>query len=142
MRDCSLDPRAFGIDLGKFPGRFLLTPLYERLILGLGTDIDTPTRIAPRVGTQRARRALLIIRHGERDPDHLVLPLVPGRTPAGTGVPFRAGGLVLIPIDAKVADVKALLLPGLPAIVPGRAGTSNRAFRGLHRLLADQRGSP
>src|SRR5260221_10602025 len=114
----ALNTRSLGIDLGKFLGRFPLSPLFQGEVLLLRTNRDGATRMANGVRTQRARRAPLAVCCRELDLDHLVCPVVNGRSPTAADASLRAGCLLVFPIDEKVISIEAGLLTGLPLMVP------------------------
>lgn len=117
LRDGSLDTRSLRIGLEELLGLFLLSPLFQSQVLGLGTNRDGATRMAKRLGTERSRWTDLAVGGGEFDLDHLVFPAVNGRSPTAARVPLRARGLVVFPIDEKVVGIEASVLTGLPSIV-------------------------
>ena len=57
---------------------------------------------------------------GEFDLDDLILAVVNGRSPADTGVALRAGGLLGLPIDVKLARRETHLLLSLPFDIRAR----------------------
>ena len=118
VRNGALNPRSLGIGVGEFLGCFPLSPLLQGQVLLLWTNRHGAACMATGMGTQRARRAHLAVCGGELDLDHLVGPVVNGRSPTAAGASLRAGGLLVLPIDEKVIGIEASRLPGLPLMVP------------------------
>ena len=136
----ALNTRSLGIDLGKFLGRFPLSPLFQGEVLLLRTNRDGATRMATRLCTQRSRRAYLTVFHRELDLDDLVFPVVNGRGPTDARVSLWAGCLLLFPIDGKVTDVEARRLEWLAIgssfglVLPDQSGSPAGSPPGVVRL--------
>ena len=71
----------------------------------------------------------------EFDLDDLVLAMVDCRRPADTCMPLRTGRLLLVPINAKLTDIDAVLAVGLPFHIRTRG--SNH-FNAVVLLARDQ----
>ena len=113
VRNGALNPRSLGIGVGEFLGCFPLSPLLQGQVLLLWTNRHGAACMATGMGTQRARRAHLAVCGGELDLDHLVGPVVNGRSPTEAFASLRARGLLVLPIDEKVIGIEASRLASL-----------------------------
>jgi hypothetical protein len=89
-------------------------------MLLLTTHGDGATWVTRGVRTQGTTGTALTVLDGELDLDHLSLAVVDGRGPTDTRVAFGAGGLLGLPIEVKLARLKAHLLQGLPFDIGAR----------------------
>ena len=83
-------------------------------------------------------RAASAIGGGELDLDDLVLPIVDRRSPTDTVLSLGADGLVVLPINAELAGINALLRVGLPLDIATRR---TNHFDPVVLLAADENGS-
>src|SRR6266496_5772812 len=88
-----------------------------------------------RGGTGSQARTDGAIFGGELDLNDLIFSVVDGRSPTATGMPFRTGGTVMLPINAKLTHIDAVIGVGLPFHI--RTPGSNH-FNAILLLAGDQ----
>ncbi len=134
----SLDAFSQSILFGK-AGRLLSTASsLKRFILGLWLDRKSaPLVLLCRADTVKLTRTTTTIGGGELDLDHFVLPVVDGWSPIDTVLFLGTGGVLMVPIDNKLAGINALLRLRLPFhITP--SGPNH--FNTMLSLTADENG--
>src|SRR5712691_6648939 len=98
------------------------------------SDQSTGSRRA-RGGTGSQTRTDGAIFGGELDLDDLVFSVVDGGSPTAAGMPFRTGGRVVLPVNAKLTYIDAVIGVGLPFHI--RTPRSNH-FNTILLLTRDQ----
>ena len=95
-------------------GRFLPTTSgLKRFMLALRSDGESaPLVLLFRTDTVALTRTAPAIGAGELDLDHLIFPIVDGRSPIDTVLPCGANGLLMFPIDVELAGIDTSLSIG------------------------------
>jgi hypothetical protein len=115
LRDRPLNPSTAGILSSIFRRICAFAPLFEGQIVLFGSHRNGPSdRFLLRLDALRTARARTADRGREFDLDDVCLPLVDRWGPTETGLPLRAGCLLLLPVNNKSLDIEALTCLGLP----------------------------
>ena len=144
MRDRPLNPSTAGILSSIFRRICAFAPLFEGQIVLFGSHRNGPSdRFLLRLDALRTARARTADRGREFDLDDVCLPLVDRWGPTETGLPLRAGCLLLLPVNNKSLDIEALTCLGLPFHIwftAGRAGP-NKSTSSSCRLVTNSSAS-